>query len=116
MILPLPDWATYIVAVLVLVLGAGRLTRIITYDDFPPAIWARAAWDRVTNDGDWAKLAHCFWCAGPWVTLAAMGWFAAGLAVTWIAWTWWLFWGWLALSYVTSMIVARDEPAGGDDE
>lgn len=111
MILPLPDWATYIVAVAVLLLGVGRLVRVVTYDDFPPAARVRAAWDRLTDDGDWAKLVHCYWCFAPWMTLFAMGWWTVGVFVTWIAWAWWIFWGWLALSYVVSMIVARDEPA-----
>jgi hypothetical protein len=93
-------------AAAVITLGAGRLTRIITYDDFPPAAHARALWDRITNDGPWSKLAHCFWCAGPWVTLVALG---SGI-LSGLHWGWWLFWGWLALSYVTSIIIARDEP------
>ena len=101
---------TLFLAILTAVLGVGRLVRVITYDDFPPTIWARMTWDRLTNDGPWAKLAHCFWCATPWIMLVAMvwGWFALG--TDW-AWTCWAFWGWMALSYVSSMIVARDEPA-----
>lgn len=111
MILPLPDWATYVVAILTLLFGVGRLARVITYDDFPPSAAVRAAWDTITNDGPWSKLAHCFWCLTPWITLVAMGWWALGVAIEPFAWLWWIFWGWLALSYVASMIVARDEPA-----
>lgn len=98
-----------VTAVLIAVFGVGRLTRVITYDDFPPAVWARMQWDKVTRDGPWAKLAHCFWCCTPWIMLACMvwGWLAIGTA--W-GWTWFAFWGWLALSYVSSIIIARDEP------
>lgn len=110
MILPLPDWATYIVAVLVLVLGVGRLVRIIYYDDFPLSVKLRILWDRVTGDSLWNKLFHCPWCLTPWVMLGAMGWFALGLYQPWAAWSWWLFWGWMALSYVATMIIVRDEP------
>lgn len=93
-------------ALLVAVFGAGRLARVITYDKFPPAAWARMVWDRITKDGAWSILAHCFWCATPWVMAVCLAW-------AWLSslhWTWWLFWGWLGLSYIASMIVARDEP------
>jgi hypothetical protein len=99
-----------VAAVLVAVFGVGRLSRIITYDDFPPSVAVRIWWSKVTHDGGWAKLAHCFWCATPWIMLGSMGWFALGFVLTWVAWAWWLFWGWLALSYITSIIIGRDEP------
>lgn len=95
-----------IAAVLVAAFGVGRLARILTYDDFPPAAWARVIWDRITNDGPWAKLAHCQWCATPWIMLICLAW---GVFSS-LHWTWWLFWGWLALSYLASIIIARDEP------
>lgn len=104
-------WLALLLSAVTLTLGAGRLTRIITYDTWPPATKFRIWWAKVTNDGPWVKLFTCFWCLGPWVTLAALGWYVAGLYVWWLALSWWAFWGWLALSYVTSMIVARDEPA-----
>lgn len=93
-------------ALLVAVFGVGRLSRILTYDDFPPAAWVRTIWDRITNDGDWSKLAHCQWCATPWIMAACLAWaWLSGLH-----WTWWLFWGWLGLSYLASIVIARDEP------
>jgi len=99
-------------AVLVLVLGAGRMARLITHDLFPPAVALRAAWERlVGGHPQWTLLFHCFWCLTPWIMLVAIGWFLLTLNVEWIAWAWWLFWGWLALSYLASMVVARDEPA-----
>lgn len=105
------DWNNYIllaVAALTIIFGAGRLTRIATHDDFPPAAWARSKWDAITKDGPWSKLAHCFWCAGPWVTLVALasGYFSSLHPI------WFAFWGWLALSYLVSIVIARDEPIG----
>lgn len=105
------NFAIMIPAVLIAVLGVGRLARVLTYDKFPPAIKVRMFWDRVTSDGQWALLAHCFWCASPWIMLICMGWFYVGTLIVGIGIAWWIFWGWLALSYVASMIVARDEPA-----
>lgn len=99
-------------AVLVAVLGAGRWARLVTHDVFPPAAALREAWERlVKGSPKWTVLFHCFWCFTPWLMLACIGWFLLSINVPWIAWAWWLFWGWGALSYVASMIVARDEPA-----
>jgi len=96
-------------AIAVAVLGVGRLSRILTYDDFPPAMAIRDWWTGLAPYA-WRKLVTCYWCATPWIMLACIGWFAAGLWVEWIAYAWWIFWGWLALSYASSIIIARDEP------
>lgn len=103
------DYSNYpllIVAALVAILGVGRLVRVLTHDDFPPAIWGRIKWDTITKDGPWSKLAHCFWCATPWVMAVCIAW----AYLSSLNWAWFLFWGWLGLSYVASMIIARDEP------
>ena len=103
---------TIIAAALVAVLGVGRFVRIIIFDAFPPAVWFRIKWDDLTHKSSWNKLFHCPWCLIPWVMLASIGWFFGGLyGPVWIAWAWWLFWGWLALAYVATMIYVRDEPA-----
>lgn len=112
MTLPLDQPLVILAAVLVAVFGVGRLTRVLTYDSFPPAAWIRAKWETVTADkasgrpGEWGKLATCFWCATPWIMLVCIGW---GLLSS-LHWSWWLFWGWLALSYLASIVIARDEP------
>lgn len=99
-------------AVLTAVLGVGRLTRLITYDDYPPTVWFRRWWiQRVTRGNGWGKLADCLWCAAPWLMLPCLAW---GVFTS-FQWPWWAFWGWLGLSYVTSMVVARDEPPGPED-
>lgn len=104
-----PWW--FILAIVVAILGVGRLARIVTFDKFPPAAWVRQQWANLTKDkGDWVLLLYCWWCATPWIMLACIGWFMLSFTAVWIAWTWWIFWGWLGLSYVSSMILARDEP------
>lgn len=104
-----PWW--FLFAIAVIVLGSGRVTRLLVHDSFPPAAWLRQQWFNLTKDkGDWHLLAVCWWCAGPWVTLFCLGWFMLGFTAVWIAWSWWLFWGWMSLSYLVSMVVARDEP------
>lgn len=99
-------------AVLVAVLGVGRMARLVTHDQFPPSAWLRAFWqDKVTAKRPaWSLLFICFWCLSPWIMLVAIVWFLFTLQYEWVAWAWWFFWGWMALSYVAAMITARDEP------
>lgn len=107
-------WWQAILAVIIGIVGAARLTRLVTHDDYPPAIAVRIWWDGVTKDGPWSKLVHCPWCFGPWATLAALLSFLASPAHPALGWAWWLFWGWLALSYWCSQYVYFDE--GRDSE
>lgn len=109
-----PWWVTLLVAVPILVLGAGRLTRVIYFDAFPPTAWLRSKWDLLTEKSDWNLLMHCPWCLSHWVIAGGLAWFALGFAWP-ILWPiWYVFFGWFALSYLTAMIIVRDEPA--DDE
>lgn len=101
-----------LLAILVVVFGAGRLTRVITYDAYPPSIAFRSWWiNKVARGGGWGKLADCFWCMSPWITAFAIGTFFLTPLVAWVLWAWWIFWGWLALAYVAAIVLARDEPA-----
>lgn len=115
----------WVLAVAVGILGTGRLTRVLVHDEFPPAAWLRQKWsDWVNrhNHQDWGMLLFCWWCAAPWIMAVTIGTFALSFLHPVLGWAWWLFWGWLALSYVASMVVARDEPeqpapaAAEDDE
>jgi hypothetical protein len=90
---------------LVTVLAVGRLTRLITADEFPFSIKLRMWWDRVTHDGPWSKLVHCHWCASPYVAAVVL---AAGL-LSEFHWVWWTICGWLAVSYIAAIVVERDE-------
>lgn len=107
--IPHEIWAQ-IAAIVTAVLGVGRLTRIVTYDDYPPTVALRTWWvDSVTRGNGWAKLLTCYWCFSPWLMAVCLGWGLASFGQTWEC-VWWIFWGWLALSYLASMIIARDEP------
>lgn len=105
------EWWQVLAAVVVGVVGAARVTRLITYDDFPPIVALRIWYESHVPEA-WGKLVHCPWCMGPWVTLVALGTFIPTLFVPWIAWVWWLGWGWMALSYWTSQYVHFDEGRG----
>jgi hypothetical protein len=104
-----PFW-TFVVAAVVGILGAARLTRLFVDDSFPIVVKFQDWWDKKTrweaeDESPWAKLFHCPWCLGPWMTLIALAtaW-ASNLHVAW-----WVFYGWLAASYVVSYVVFHDE-------
>lgn len=94
-----------VAAVIVGTLSAARLTRLITQDSFPPAVWLRIQWDNRTDGTGWNVLFHCHWCMAPWMTLPVglWGWLSNLHA------SWWVFNLWLAVAYIASMIVERDE-------
>ena len=112
----LPGVWWWVAAALVAVVGAARLTRLVVHDDYPPSMWLRTRWLRITSlrgvdgqrtgvEGPWSKLLTCHWCFGPWA-------FALVLLTAWatnLHVAWWVFWGWLAGSYLVSMTVERDE-------
>lgn len=99
-----------ILTLLVAVLGTARVTRIATYDKFPPADKLRRWWVKKTLDTGWEDLATCIWCAGPWLTLMCVVWFLVGwLWVPWLLVAWWIFYTWMALSYLVSQYVYWDE-------
>lgn len=114
--IPFDQPLLFLLAVVTAIAGVGRLARVITYDEFPPSMWVRNTWAKITKGGSWMKLFFCFWCLTPWIMLVSMAWFIAGYLwnVDGLIVSWWLFWGWLGLSYLSSMLVARDEPQNGD--
>lgn len=99
-------------AIVVAVLGTGRVARLLTYDTFPPTKAIRTWWYNRTQDreDDWKDLLFCPFCIAPWITVLCGAHFALGYTAVWIAWSWWIFWGWLAIAYLAAMVVARDTP------
>lgn len=102
----IPDWLYWLAAAAVAVLGTARLTRLIVFDAYPPVAWLRARWDARTEDSGWNQLLHCGFCAAPWLAVATIAWGWASA----LHWSWWVFYGWLAVSYLASAFVAWDEP------
>ena len=92
----------WILAALVGILAIARLTRLLTFDEFPPVKWFRDKWDEKTGDSSWNELFHCVFCASFWVSCLVVGF---GFYVGFGAW-WWVPCGTLAVSYVAATIVA----------
>lgn len=94
-----------VVTAVIAVGAAARLTRLVVEDEYPPMVWIRMQWDRVTRDGGWSKLAHCGWCASPYMAALVLG---VGYLLDWPTW-WYAVTAWLAASYAAGWIVYHDE-------
>jgi hypothetical protein len=97
----------WVAVAVVAVTSAARITRLVTWDKYPPSMWFRNLWRKVTKDGDWSILVECGYCFGVW---------AAGGVVLWgylvdFDTAWFLFNGWMGASYLAAIMVAFD----GDD-
>ena len=102
----MPDPLVVAAAFVLGVLGTARATRLVVDDTYPPMAWLRDRWRRLVNDGPWAELVDCAFCAAPYI--AAVNLAAALLSDLHPAW--WIVNGWLAAAYSASMIVVRDTP------
>jgi len=111
-------WGYFILAVVVGILSAGRLTRLVTADQWPPVVWVRDRWTDWTQKTErrqgWFLLLNCHWCFSPWAMLGVGAWAVLCRLEGWFGTAWWLFNGWLAASYVVAMVVHRDEGPGED--
>jgi hypothetical protein len=97
------------VAAFVFAIGAtARITRLFTWDKYPPMVWLRMKWDDLTNDGPWALLMHCGYCFGMWAGAVVV---ASGYLSDFHT-AWWLVCGWLTISYFGATYMAHD----GDDD
>lgn len=89
----------------VTVMSAARVTRLITYDAFPPSAWLRAKYDDLTNENEWSLLVHCGYCFSFWATLAIAVW---GYFSGWHT-AWWLTNSILGGSYLAAIVMAADK-------
>lgn len=109
------EWTAFAVVV---VTSASRLTRLLTYDHFPPVRRFRDWYVNATDGNDWQLLMLCGYCMSFWVTLAVV------LSANWIgvihiemSWKdmWWLLMGTLGASYIAAIMMAKDGDDGDDD-
>lgn len=98
---------TWVAVAVVTILSTARITRLVVFDHWPPSIWLRMTWDRLTHDGKWSTLIHCGYCFAVWAGLGVVLW---GYFVDFNT-IWWVVNGWLGASYAAAIVVAFD----GDD-
>lgn len=99
------DW---VMVAVVTVLSVARLTRLLTWDSFPPSIWVRTKFDDLTKDGKWSLLVHCGYCFSVWAAFGVVLW------GYWSDWNtfWWIVNGSLAAAYVGAIVMANDGDEG----
>lgn len=116
----------WIAAAIVIVFSSARLTRLATYDLFPPVKWFRDEYIEWTDKTDrrrpWQLLAFCGYCASFWITGAVVAWadlsgvFDGKPVADWMTPLWWIANGTLAASYVAAIVMAYDGDPGDDHE
>lgn len=95
----------WVLAFIVGSLSAGRLTRLVVHDSFPPSVHFRIWWDAKTEGSLWNPLFHCHWCLSFWITLPI----AASAFLFDLHPAWWIINGTFAASYIAPIIVERDQ-------
>lgn len=119
----------WIAVAAVTIVSSARMTRLATWDQFPPVVWLRnkyAEWtDKTDRRRGWQLLAFCGYCASFWITAIIVSWAdLAGVLDGKAAWggdgdlarpLWWLVNGTLAASYLAAILMAHDGDDGDDD-
>ena len=89
-------------------LSTARITRLVTWDAYPPVAWVRSKWDDRVQ-GDWNLLMHCGYCFGFWAALGVVGWGLIDLHLDGaLEPAWWIINGVLAVSYLGAITMAYD--------
>lgn len=107
----------WIAVATVIVISSARLTRLATYDKFPPVKWVREHYENWTDKTErrrgWQILAWCAYCMSFWPTLLVV---LTGYYSHWHDY-WWLFFGSLAASYLAAIFMIHDgDPDDSQDE
>lgn len=117
----------WIAVAVVIVISSARLTRLATYDKFPPVQYVRnkyADWtDKTDQRRSWQLLAFCAYCASFWITAFVVVWadlagiFDAEPAFgdSWMAPAWWFFNGSMAASYLAAVFMIHDGEPDSED-
>lgn len=108
----------WVAVALVTIVSASRLTRLATFDSFPPVKWMRDKYADATDGGGWQLLAFCPYCAGFWITGLVVLWgYLSGVYVDRpvhdTAYSvWWAVNAVLAASYLAAILMVHD----GDED
>lgn len=104
----------WLAVALVSIVSSARLTRLWTFDGFPPVVWLRDRFERWTDKTDrrrsWQTLAFCPYCASFWFTLVVV---LSGWGSGWHT-AWWLTNGVLGASYLAAILQVKDGDEGED--
>lgn len=89
---------------LVTIVSSARITRLLTYDQFPPILAARDWFADKTDGSGWQLIAYCAYCMSFWVTIGIVlsGWFSGFHLI------WWLVNSIFAGSYLAAVFMVHD--------
>ena len=110
----------WVAVALTTIVCASRLTRLATWDVFPPTKWLRDKYSNLTDGSGWQVLAFCGYCASYWITGLVVLWgLYAGVYQTPVSTThpflwWWIVNGIFATSYLAAILMAHDGDEGDD--
>lgn len=96
----------WVMAGILSVAATARLTRLLTWDTYPPVVALRMWWDNHTSE-DWSELVHCGYCASMYIAPVVV---LSGYFSDWHP-IWWIITGTLTAAYGGAMMMAYD----GDD-
>lgn len=103
----------------VAIMSGARLSRLLTFDSFPPIKWVRDKYEDATDGSDWQMLTMCGYCISFWLVGALVGWaWLVGVldgvptaAMSDAEQLWWIVNGALGGSYLSAIVMKFD----GDD-
>lgn len=102
----------WIAVAAIVITSSSRITRLLTYDKFPPIQWLRHKYEDATDGSGWQLLAFCPYCASFWVTLAVV---LSGYYSDWHT-AWWIVNGVFGGSYLAAILMVHDGDDGDEDE
>lgn len=118
----------WVAVALTTVIATSRLTRLWTYDDFPPVAAVRNKYLDIAESHfpGYAPLGFCPWCVGFWIALVVIGTgylcdvygpgdTPVGNDAPWFM-LWWFVCGGLTASYLGAMLMVRDGDNDDEDE
>lgn len=110
----------WVAVVATTIVSVSRMTRLATWDEFPPVKWLREKYAEATDGSGWTLLAYCGYCASFWIAL---------LVIAWGLWSgvyqtptdpdpefaiWWIVNGIFAVSYLAAILMVHDGDDGDD--
>lgn len=102
----------WLAVALVTITSTARITRLLTFDLFPPIRWARDKFAERTDGSDWQLIAFCPYCMSFWVGAAVIG---TGWLSDWHT-AWWLINAVFGSSYLAAMLMVADGDDDGEDD
>jgi hypothetical protein len=110
----------WVAVVLTTIISVSRMTRLATWDEFPPVKWLREKYADATDGSGWTLLAYCGYCASFWIAAVVIVWgLYAGVyeghpSTEAASLAWWIVNAIFAVSYLAAILMVHDGDDGDD--